>query len=115
MSNTILSGQLFTIQHSPSTRTSSALTLIRPSVTASRKLAFPLSSLFGIIYRQHCDRYLTHPMNSPTPHLSTALSLQTEITALQQILSRLILFSLPVSTPNTIHHSRLPACQALLS
>src|SRR6218665_2511848 len=51
---------------------------------------------------------------NPTPcYLSTALSLQTENTAFQQILSLFILFSLlssPVSTTNTIRHSRLPVC-----
>ena len=47
--------------------------------------------------------------------LSTALSLKTENTALKQILSWFILFFLlpshrAISTPNTIHHSRLTAC-----
>src|SRR6218665_402415 len=54
--------QLFTIQPPLSTRSSSALTLLRPSVTSSLKNLTPC-------------------------YLSTALSLQTENTALQQILS----------------------------
>src|SRR6218665_2229179 len=69
-----------------------------------------LSRLFGTNSCQHCDNYLTHPTNSPKPHpcyLLTALSLQTENTAPQQILSRCVLFSLPPSsyqlqTPSTI-------------
>ena len=48
-------------------------------------------------------------------HLSTALSLQTENTALLQILSWIVIHrlphtSLPVSTPSTIYHSRLIVC-----
>src|SRR6218665_2904040 len=63
--------------------------------------------------RQHCDNYLTHPTNSPKPH--PLLSLHNSFTpnrkhfsSINPILScPLLPVSLPVSTPNTIHHSRL--------
>src|SRR6218665_2850604 len=64
--------QLFTIQHSSSTHSSSALTLFRFSVTsplkfADRSIAIASPSL-GIKLRQHCENYLTQPTNSPKPH-----------------------------------------------
>src|SRR6218665_1527306 len=65
--------QLFTIQPPRSTRSSSAVTLLRPSVTSSLKFA---------------DRSIAIAHQSlASCYLSTALSLQTENTALQQILS----------------------------
>src|SRR6218665_114359 len=74
--------QLFTIQPPRSIRSSSTLTLLRPSVTSSLKfsnrsiaIAVPL---FGTNSHQYCDKYLTHPTNSlkplPLPYLHSAFT-----------------------------------------
>ena len=68
------------------------------------------------MYIQHCDKYLTHPTNSPKPHLLLSLhssfipnlkhcSLTNPI-----LIHPLLPTSLPISTPNTIHRSRLTVC-----
>jgi len=54
--------QLFTIQPPRSTRSSSTLTLLRPSVTLSLKFAIVVP-LFWTNSCQYCDKYLTHPTN----------------------------------------------------
>src|SRR6218665_2500236 len=89
--------QLFTIQPPRSTRSSSALTLLRPSVTSSLKFADrsiaiagpPLWNKLPPALRQISDRRIILRTNSnlSTCHLSIVFSLQTENTALQQILS----------------------------
>ena len=68
--------------------------LLRPSVTSSLNFsnrsiihsAIAVPRLSGKNSRQHCDKYLTHPIrahsNLSPCHLSTTLSLQTENTAL---------------------------------
>src|SRR6218665_87612 len=72
--------QLFTIQPPRSTRSSSTLTLLRPSVTSSlkfsnRSTAVAVPPLWNQLL-QHCDKYLTHPTSSlkplplPSPHSS---------------------------------------------
>src|SRR6218665_356936 len=66
--------------------------------------------------RQHCDNYLTHPTNSPKPH--PLLSLHSPFTPDLKhcsstnpiLICPLLPTSLPASTPNTIHHSRLSVC-----
>src|SRR6218665_1069842 len=60
------------------------------SLSRLRKKFFHSTLVDKFNSRQHCENFLTHPTNSPNPHpcyLSTALSLQIENTALQQILS----------------------------
>jgi len=73
--------QLFTIQSFCSTRSSSALTLQAQSYyhlitkicqSLHNQWAW-LFRLFGTNSRQHCDKYLTHPTNSPKPHLLQSL------------------------------------------
>src|SRR6218665_1153788 len=63
--------QLFTIQPPRSTRSSSILTLLRPSVTLSlkfsnRSIAVAVPPLWNKL-PQHCDKYLTHPTSSIKP------------------------------------------------
>ena len=67
-------------------------------------------------FHQHCDKYLKHPTNLPKPHL--LLSLHSSFipnwkhcSSTNPILIHPILpTSIPVSTPNTIHHSCLTVC-----
>src|SRR6218665_469052 len=63
--------QLFTIQPPRSTRSSSTLTLLSPSVTSSlkfsnRSIAVAVPPLWNKL-PQHCDKYLTHPTSSLKP------------------------------------------------
>ena len=69
--------QLFTIQHSRSMRSSTTLTLLRPSVTSSlnfadRSIAIAVPPLWKNSHQQ-CDKYLTHSTNLPKPHLLLSL------------------------------------------
>jgi len=86
--------------------------LLRPSVTSSLKFA---DRFFGTNSRQNCENYLTHLTNSPKPHLLLSLHSSFTPNCKQCFLTNLILIhpllptSLPVSTPNTFHHSRLTA------
>src|SRR6218665_1756916 len=74
------------------------------------------TGLFGTNSHQHCNNYLTHTMNSPKPH--PLLSLHSCFTSNLKhcsstnpiLICPLLPTSLPVSTPNTIHHSRLTVC-----
>src|SRR6218665_3211826 len=79
---------------------------------------FLLVFLFGTNSHQHFDNYLTHPTNSPKPHplLSLHSSFTPNLKHYRYSSTNPILIcplpptSLPVSTPNTIHHSHLTVC-----
>ena len=104
-----------TIQPSRSTRSSSAQTLLHPSVTSSLKFADrsiaiavpPLWNKLPPASRQN----LTHPTNSPKSQL--LLPLHSSFTpnwkhcplANPILIHRLPHISLPVSTSSTIHHN----------
>jgi len=93
------------------------LTLLRPSVTSSLEFAHrSIAIAFGTNSRQLGDNYLTHPTNSPKPHL--LLSLHSFFTpnlkhcsSTNPILIHSLLPTSPhFSTPNTIYHSHLTVC-----
>src|SRR6218665_999205 len=70
-------------------------------------------ALFGTNSRQLCGNYLTHPTNSPKPqpllslHSSFTPNLNHCSSTNPILICPLLPTSLPVSTPNTIHHSLL--------
>src|SRR6218665_3846204 len=84
-------------------------------------LRVEVTLLLGTNSRQYCDNYLTLPTNSRKPHL--LLSRHSSFTPNLHVkhcsstnpilIHRLLPTSLPVSTPNTIHHSRLTVCLSL--
>src|SRR6218665_1114942 len=85
--------QLFMIQPPRSTRSSSTLTLLHPSVPSSRKvsnrsIAVAVPPLWNKL-PQHCDKYLNHPTSSlkPLPLKSPRGSFTPNYTAIWQILS----------------------------
>src|SRR6218665_3497899 len=74
-----------------------------------------MSRLFGTNSRQHCDNHRTHTTSSPKPKPHPLLSLHSSFTPNLKhcsstnpiLICPLLPTSLPGSTPNTIHHSRL--------
>src|SRR6218665_2964103 len=113
--------QLFTIQPPRSTRSSTILISLRPSVTSSlkfanRSIAKAVHPLWNNLPPALRQIYLTHPTNSPK--LQLLLSLHSSLTPNLKhcsvtnpiLICLLPTTSLPVSTPNTIHHSHLTVC-----
>jgi len=112
--------QLFAIQSSRSTHSSSALTLFRHSITSSLKFALssiaiagpPLWSKLPPALQQISDPFYELTKTSPL-----VISLQLFHSKLKALLfsksypdSSPSPYLPPVSTPNTIHHSRLIVC-----
>jgi len=107
--------QLFAIQHPRSTRSSSALTLLRNFCHLVAQICWTLYSYscLASLEQTPTSNYLTHPTNSPKPH--PLLSFHSSFTPNLKhcsstnaiLIHPLLPTSLPVSTPNNIHHSRL--------
>ena len=113
--------QLFTIQPPRSTRSSSTLTLLRPSVTSSLKFSNrsiavavpPLWNKLPPALRQMPDPSYELTRTSPlaiSPQLFHSCRLKTLLFSKSFPDHHHPHASLPVSTPNTIHHSRLTVC-----
>src|SRR6218665_2455177 len=124
--NTLQSSQpsylrhLFTIQPDRSTRSSSALTLLRPSVTSTLKFSDRCIAIAVLPLWNKLPPALRQP-SDPSFELTKTQPLAISPQLFQSKLKTLLFnksypdlssspTSLPVSTPNTIHHSHLTVC-----
>src|SRR6218665_3179881 len=111
----LLSPSAVPIQPSRSTRSSSALTLLRPSVTSSLKFADrPIAIAVPSIWNTLLPtlRQLSDPCYELTKTSPLAISPQLFHSKLKTLFfnKSFLPTSFPVSTLNTIHHSRPTVC-----